>query len=280
MDILGIRLGPEPKADDEYVASVRAWTRYPRTSAAANACAAVLLFAVFMFWAWLTQELTSRMAGRQNVYWSSSALSLGFAAWSGFLLALGGYGTVFGRRGPCSSDCRTECLMLRFHDERNTRNGEDAASAPSGSAGPGAEGRRIPGIRLRPERRTDPQYVEFVRKWVGQFKWLRILHVALSVLCLAGAVGPIVFWTYVVGLIRSAPDELPPPVSISAGLPGIIAGVAWGLIAGWILWRTCEPLSRLGRVLAGCRAERLMLTYYDELQRREGDSQTAPTAGP
>jgi hypothetical protein len=279
MDILGIRLGPEPKADDEYVASVRAWMRHPRRSAAANACAAALLFGVFILWTWLTQELASRMAARENVYWASSALGVVFATWSGFLLALGAYGVALARRRPCSGDCRTECLMLRFHDEWTGRNAGDAALVPLGGERSGTRGWRILGMRLRPERRTDAQYVEFVRKWVGQFKWLRIFHVALSVLCLAGSLGPIAFWVYVVGVVRPAPDDLPPSISIGAGLPGVIAGVVWGIIAGWILWLACEPLSRLGRALAGGRVERLMLKYYDELQRREGDSQTAPTAG-
>lgn len=129
MDILGIRLGPEPKADDEYVASVRAWTRYPRRSAAANACAAILFFAVFMFWVWLTQEVVSGMADRQSVYWLSSAVSMSLATWSGFLLALGTYGTVFAGRTRRATDCRTECLMLKYYDE--LRRQEDNRAAPT-----------------------------------------------------------------------------------------------------------------------------------------------------
>ncbi len=270
MDILGIRFGPEPKADEASVESMRAWLRYPRRAAVISACTAALFCVVVLFWISLGQELVSRIAASENLHWVLFATGMTLGTRAGFYLSLGMCLLLLEVRTRNSGARRARHLMLEFYGRWDDRNTGSAAVVRGAGEQAEAQGRRILGMRIFARRKTDEQYVESIRAWARHSGWWAVLQMSGSVLLVIFSLIWLMFW---VQALRIGGLE-----GSSRGWQGFGAGVLWGVVIGPILSLALGPLERLGTIIHGCRAERLMLKYYDELHRQE-DNPAAPTAG-
>jgi hypothetical protein len=119
---------------------------------------------------------------------------------------------------------------------------------------------KLLGMEMFPRRRTDAEHVQSVRKIVARSKWFVVFHVVMTCFYIAAFC---VFQYYVLRMEDMCPDI---PV-------GLKIGICLGLLLGVISALAMMSVGACINTLCGCRTERLMLQFHDELQRR--DSQGA-----
>ncbi len=109
-------------------------------------------------------------------------------------------------------------------------------------------------------RKTDAEYIASVRKVVSRSKWMIVGYGIAAIL-----------WFGMCVLIPCTVFDL---VSAEFGGDGtglgLIIGLVSGYFAGYFLIQGGSCLVHMLTAKQGLRTERLMLKFYDELQRRKG----------
>lgn len=110
-------------------------------------------------------------------------------------------------------------------------------------------------MEIYPKRKTDGQYVEFVRQQVARSKWRLALHLLAAIICLI----PLFCSSWVCRL-----DELMPEFG-GAARHGFIIGVQYGIGVGLFAVFAMVNIIFALPYFRGHRTEQLMLKFYDEL---------------
>jgi hypothetical protein len=265
MRIPGIRSAAKADTDEEYIESVREWVKYFRRAALFTAAWATLFCGASLAWVLLGSSLASRLGASADRYWVLFEFGMLVGMKAGFSPSICLALIVLTKRGRLGHEARTQRLALTFYDELAARKGKRATDAVNAeeTSGSEIEERRILGLRISARRKTDAQYLEGIRKWARRSKSLVALQIGLLVIALGVSVGWLLLWKSAMKTVGLG--------STAGGWEGAAVGVLWGAVAGLILGLFLEPMGRLAVMIHGCRTERLMIRYYDELRRGEGD---------
>jgi hypothetical protein len=128
------------------------------------------------------------------------------------------------------------------------------------------EGRtmKILDMEVCPKRKTDEEYVEWVRRLVARSKWVGVFHVCGFVFFLAVY---LVIWRMIY-----SPESPLRDIPVASGT-GWYIGVMLGVFAGVQLVFAVQNAIWAGQRFRGFRTERLMLRFHDELRQSGGSFQ-------
>jgi len=123
---------------------------------------------------------------------------------------------------------------------------------------------KILGMALYPRRKTDAEYVQWVRKTVSRARGLAVFHGTMAIVLLA----------CYFAIIRIVGDVDMPFFGLDeATSVGVRMGLVLGTFMGVMLVVAAGNIVWLIMLLKGQRTERLMLKFHDELTKKEGDAE-------
>ena len=113
---------------------------------------------------------------------------------------------------------------------------------------------KILGMKLYPERKTDEEYVETIRKVVAGSKRHRIFQAVMTavyivIICKLGYV----FYE----------------IAKNTGTKGVGVGMLMGISLGFLSTTAASMILGVVNTFAGERASRLLLKYHDELKKQK-----------
>jgi hypothetical protein len=256
--------GAKIRTDDEYVASVREWVKYPKRTAVVNAGWTLFFIGASLAWALLGVGLIARIGDSRDLSWELFGAGMLIAMHAGFILGLSAWLPALRSRSQSPGSLRTQRLALAFYDELKNKTDRRVTDTVETAECAKADGRRILGLTVSPKRMTDEQYVASIRKLARWTPVVEIVALVLSFVCAAA-------WLMLLRrLLGSGLFE-----STDRGWQGAAVGLLWGGVTGSILSFFFQPMGRLGVIFYGCRTEHLMLKCYDELNAGAGGREAA-----